>query len=149
MLPGNDSETWGGGVASHFVDSDLWLHLATWEAYEWMWAMGDVLFKWLLFTSGLVPVLLAMLSVLSDHGYCVHFEGLLASVWGLNICCFCQSKSIKSNTVSISKSEASPDLCFLVMEAGSTTSLTLVLPKKNEDTERVTDVIVCEFLHVD
>ena len=72
-----------------------------------MWAMGDVLFKRLLFTSGLVLMLLAVLAVLSDHGYCVTSLDLRAE--------HLRFLSKPSNTVSISKSEASPDLHFLVM----------------------------------
>jgi hypothetical protein len=110
LRPGVDICELVWSVALYLADSDLWLHQATWETYEWMWAMGDVLFKRLLFTSGLVLLLLAVLAVLSDHGYCVTSLGLRAEHLR-----FLSKPSIRSNTVSISKSEASPDLHFLVM----------------------------------
>lgn len=132
------------GMSLYLVDSDLWLHQATWEAYEWMCAMGDVLFKWLLFTSGLMLVLLAILAVLSDHGYCVTCLGLRAERL-----LFLSKLGIKSNTVSTSKSEASPDLRFLVMWAGSITSLTLSHYRRKMKTLEGWLMSLCEFLWVE
>lgn len=86
-----------------------------------------------------------MLSVSSDHGYCVASLHLRAE-----------------HLLFLSKQEYQKQHCVYIQVRGQSRpalfsdggglhhlSNTQSLPKKNEDTERVTDVIVCEFLHVD
>lgn len=85
----------------------------------------------LLFTSGSVLMLLPTLAVLSDHGDCVASIRLRAEHLLVR-----SKQSIRSNTVFISKSEASPDLCFLVTGRLHNLSSTQSLPKKNEDPGR-------------
>lgn len=75
-----------------------------------MWVMGDVLFKRLLFIFGLVLMLLVVLVVLLDYGYCVISLDLRVEYLR-----FLLKSSIRSNIVFIFKLEVSLDLYFLVM----------------------------------